>query len=146
MQDRGGVGALPAIPKRMKLPSVMVLSIIAVAILYLFNPASSAFYGKCPFFAMTGLHCPGCGTLRALHQLLHMNLAGALHMNPLTVFSIPFLGYAFVSRISNELSGKPQMQLFIPAAGIWALLAVIVVFWILRNIPAYPFSLLAPIG
>jgi hypothetical protein len=55
--------------------------------LFLFDPATSMFFGRCPFFTITGLHCPGCGTLRALHQLLHLNISAALQMNPLTVFT-----------------------------------------------------------
>ncbi|MEW5722540.1 MAG: DUF2752 domain-containing protein, partial [Thermodesulfobacteriota bacterium] len=42
--------------------------------LYLVNPAVSALYPPCPFHALTGLYCPGCGTLRGLNQLLHGHL------------------------------------------------------------------------
>ncbi len=35
-------------------------------------------------------------------------------------------------------------EVFIPANWIWMLLGVIVLFWVLRNVPAYPFTVLAP--
>jgi len=100
----------------------------------------------CPFNALAGLHCPGCGTLRAAHQLLHLHLASALGLNPLMVLSTPFLGYALLSRVMIGIRGKPLPKVFVPPAWIWALLGIIIAFWILRNIPAYPFSLLAPMG
>ena len=37
------------------------------------------------FHAMTGLWCPGCGGLRAVHDLTHGHLVTALHENALVV-------------------------------------------------------------
>ena len=132
--------------KRLK-SFAIVGSVVAISIVFfLVDPASSRLYPSCPFYLLTDLHCPGCGTLRALHQLLHLNIASAIRMNPLTVFSMPFLGYAFLSRSSSEFTGKPLPKVFVPATLIWTLLAVIIAFWVFRNIPFYPFSLLAPAG
>ena len=44
------------------------------AVLFFFNPAQSGFYPFCVFHRTTGLLCPGCGSLRALHQLLHQRI------------------------------------------------------------------------
>ena len=41
----------------------------------------------CPLRALTGLYCPGCGSTRTLHALLHGDLATAMAMNPLLVVS-----------------------------------------------------------
>src|SRR5467141_5185253 len=53
--------------------------------LFLFNPASPAnqFFPKCPFRMITGWQCPGCGSTRALYQLLHLNPIAAFKLNPL---------------------------------------------------------------
>jgi len=37
----------------------------------------------CGFRTLTGLPCPFCGGTRAAHALLHGDLAGAAHLNPL---------------------------------------------------------------
>jgi hypothetical protein len=131
-----------------KLKSVSIVgSVFAISVvLFLIDPAGSRLYPSCPFHLLTGLHCPGCGTLRALHQILHLNISAALRLNPLMVFSVPFLGYAFLSRASSDFAGRSLPKAFVPAALIWALLVVIIAFWILRNIPIHPFSLLAPSG
>lgn len=38
---------------------------------------------RCPFLALTGCPCPGCGATRALIQVAQGNLVAALHWNPL---------------------------------------------------------------
>jgi hypothetical protein len=113
-------------------------------ILFAFNPAVSVFYPPCPFHFLTGFYCPGCGTLRALHQLLHGNLLAAMKLNVLTVILVPFIGYGFVFYITAGIKSRSLPKIFIPAALIWILFGVIILFGILRNIPAEPFSFLAP--
>ena len=76
-----------------------------LATLYVVDPAGSSLYPSCPFHALTGLHCPGCGTLRGIHQLLGGHPIAALDLNPLTVLSLPFLAYALLS----ELSARAMM-------------------------------------
>src|SRR6266550_1487519 len=72
--------------------------VACVAVLYFFNPAEHGFYPSCLFYKTTGLLCPGCGTLRAVHQLLHGHIAAAFRLNALFVLSIPVLGWWLVSR------------------------------------------------
>ena len=43
---------------------------------------SPGHYPTCPFLAITGWYCPGCGSLRAVHDLLHGDLAGAVRPQP----------------------------------------------------------------
>lgn len=129
---------------RLVLVSGVVLAAFAAAALFLFDPATWPFYPLCPFHAVTGLHCPGCGSLRAAHQLLHGNFLAALDCNPLMVLALPFLGYGFVSYGVSAVRKKRLPGASVPAFWIWALLAVILVYWVLRNIPVRPFTLLAP--
>lgn len=116
----------------------------ALGFLYLFNPSTSALYPACPFLALTGCYCPGCGSLRAIHQLTRGHLAAAVGLNPLTVLSVPFLGYYLLSRAMLALREAPLRTVYVRPTFIWALLGVILAYWVLRNIPVHPFSLLAP--
>ena len=50
--------------------ALIALGFAGVAVLYTFDPRNPGTYPICPFLGLTGFHCPGCGTLRALHQLL----------------------------------------------------------------------------
>lgn len=115
------------------------LALLAVA-----DPATSGLFPPCLFHAVTGLHCPGCGTLRALHQLLHGNVALAFGLNPLAVVVLPVIAGWLLFRFGQVMTDRRAPAVIVPAFWIWALLGVIVAFWILRNVPLYPFSLLAP--
>ena len=113
------------------------------AVFFAFDPASSGFYPQCPFRALTGLDCPGCGTLRGLHQLARGDLIAALDLNPLMVLSLPFVAFSALSRAAGELRGRPVPSIFVPSAWIWMLLVAVISFFVIRNIPVYPFSWLA---
>jgi Protein of unknown function (DUF2752) len=115
-------------------------------LLRLFDPATSGLFPPCPLHALTGWYCPGCGSLRALHQLLLGNLGAAFALNPLAVLSLPFLVYGMASYGMFQIRRRYLPRWFIPASWIWTLLAAILVFAVLRNIPAFPFDLLAPGG
>jgi hypothetical protein len=45
-------------------------------------------FSVCLFKAMTGLPCPTCGSTRVLGRLVHLDLAGALAMNPLATAAL----------------------------------------------------------
>ena len=108
--------------------------LVTAALFYVFDPVITPFLPRCPLHALTGLNCPGCGSMRALHQLAHGHLSAAFALNPLAMLALPFLAYCTWRGETPRL--KPGW--------IRALLAVVVLFGILRNIPAYPFTLLAP--
>jgi hypothetical protein len=121
------------------------LGLLAVlAVLFFLDPATSSWFPPCPFHAWTGLYCPGCGTLRGLHQLLHGNLPAAFGLNPLMLLCLPFIAYGLLSELLQSISGRRLPARFVPGPCIWLLLAVILLFCVLRNVPLYPFSLLAP--
>ena len=116
----------------------------ATAMLYVLDPREPGNYPICPFLGLTGYHCPGCGTLRALHQLLHGSPLTALGYNPLTILSLPFLAYAFVAGGLRAFRAPAPAPIFIHPKLIWAMLFGIAAFWVLRNIPIQPLSILAP--
>jgi Protein of unknown function (DUF2752) len=126
------------------LAAAIVGGIAGLVFLRALDPATSGIYPPCPVYYLTGWYCPGCGSLRAIHQLLEGNLRGAWAMNPLTVMLLPFLAYGMASETFRLLRGKGLPQIFIPGAWIQVLCAVIIVFGIARNLPLYPFHLLAP--
>lgn len=119
---------------RVKTIGLGVLFLMAGAAVFAFNPEQVSVFPPCLFHRLTGWWCPGCGTTRALHQLLHGNLTAALRFNPVAICLLPLVGYLIVCGDQGVV--KPGW--------IWMLLGVAVAFGVLRNIPAYPFTLLAP--
>lgn len=125
--------------------ALMTLIICVTSIVLLkHNPATSGLYPPSPFRAFTGLYCPGCGTLRSLHQLLNGHLVTAFGLNPLMIISLPFLACSYLNYGWKAFTGKNLLNIFVPSQWIWFLLQAIIAYWIVRNIPLVPFSWLAP--
>lgn len=139
-----GPVAVASAKERMLAAASVLGAVGTLGILYLFNPGTSALYPTCPFLAVTGCYCPGCGSLRALHQITRGYLATAFGLNPLLVLSLPFVAYFFASQTSLAFRGLPLRTFFVRPLLIWALLGAVILYWIIRNVPVYPFSLLAP--
>ena len=98
---------------------------------------------KCPFYTLTHLYCPGCGSQRAVHALVHGDFSHAVSFNPLLVISLVYLIIEGVIAFANRSTATIRplyARLWTP----WIVFAIVMIFWILRNIPVYPFSLLAP--
>lgn len=112
---------------------------VAAVYLFIFEPGKSGFFLNCPFRALTGFTCPGCGSTRGLHHLLHGDLLGAFQLNPLFVIALPFMLYAFIRYSSSVIRQRPLKPNQLQAKYIWLLFVVVLSFWIFRNTPWYPF-------
>lgn len=117
---------------------------IVAGVLFLFNPSEYGFYPRCMLYRTTGLYCPGCGGLRAMHQFLHGHVLTALHYNPLAVLSLPFAAFFALQWLRCWLAGQPLPSLVLRPKWIKLLTVVVILFTILRNIPVAPFTWLAP--
>jgi len=82
---------------------VATLAVFGAAILFCFDPSGYSFFPICVFHQTTGLLCPGCGSLRALHQLLHGHLLIAFRFNPLLLLSLPVAGWYAARYLSSTL-------------------------------------------
>ena len=112
-------------------------AVAATATVALVSPEESGHYPTCPFLALTGLYCPGCGSLRTVHALAHGDLATAWDRNPLAMVLLPFLLVAWVAwglRLAGVRAWHPSR---VPAAWIWGLLVVVLVYWVARNVPGW---------
>jgi hypothetical protein len=110
----------------------------AAAAVYWLNPTANHFYPVCQFHRLTGLNCPGCGGTRALYALLHGDLATAFRDNALFVAGLPLLALRGAWFALNRWRGRPNGP-FLPARGVIPLLALVIAFGILRNLPAFAF-------
>lgn len=68
-----------------------VLGILSALAYFYFNDPEKGGHIGCPFHFLTGLLCPGCGSQRAIHDLLHLRVGEAFGHNALLVLSIPLL-------------------------------------------------------
>lgn len=77
-----------------------------IYIYYQYNPAHYTWFPKCPFRALTGLQCPGCGSQRAIHALLHGHVGEAFRQNALVPMAIPYVMIGFYLRGVSKPSEK----------------------------------------
>lgn len=113
---------------------------LVLLVLVFVDPRTAWFAPVCPLHAVTGLHCPGCGTGRALHALVHGDVARALRLNALALAAIP----VFLA-LSLRAAWRPAEPL--PRPPLWlrlALYALLGFFLVARNLPFEPFATWAP--
>jgi hypothetical protein len=121
----------PLLKKKGFLAVMLTGIVLMVWILWKNDPSKSVFFPSCPFYKLTSLYCPGCGSTRALHALLNGNMLGALNMNPLLVASLPLIVCLLFFPAMTHMRYMPHL------VGI-----VLLAYWIARNTPTC--SWLAP--
>jgi len=127
--------------------NIILMSIVAIAgsLLYFFyNPSYSNFFPRCIFHSLTNLDCPGCGSQRAIHALLNGHMVEAADFNLLVVLFLPLLVYSAIVAIANAFFNRAWKQnIFYSVAFTKIVFVVVLLFWILRNIPVSPLSWLS---
>ncbi len=119
--------------RRARGAALVAALLILPGLLFVVDPAETRLLPPCPFRLATGLYCPGCGSMRASHYLLHGDIVGALSMNPLMVCSLPVVGLLAWRRSWASRSWVP-----------WMALITLVGYGVARNIELWPFTVLAP--
>src|SRR5262245_10384073 len=120
---------------------IVIWSVLAAGAAYVFafEPGKTGLFPICMFRFLTGYQCPGCGSTRALHQILHGHFVAAFMLNPLLLIALPFLLYAFLRYTITVMRGGVPRPNALPASYIYAIFVIVVSFWIFRNTPFYPF-------
>jgi hypothetical protein len=105
------------------------------------DPNQPGHFPVCPTFALTGLYCPGCGMLRATHDLTHGDIAGAMQRNPLAPFLLAAMLALYVLWVVLRWTGRPVR--WTPGRWTpWLLVGGFVLFTVARNVPGW--TLLSP--
>lgn len=139
----------PARAGHLRAPATVAAAVAgATALVALVDPARPGRYPVCPFLALTGHYCPGCGGLRAVHALTRGDIALAADLNLLLVAALPLLLAVYLRWVVGRWRGIAARRPDGPAPGRAAYLttgvvfAVMLSFGVLRNLAA--FAVLAP--
>lgn len=115
--------------------AISVLLVAALYIFYTFDPEAQPVFPKCPFLLATGYECPGCGSQRAIHSLLHLNIGAALRYNAFMLLALP---YIFLGIYLEYFGGKKRFprveKIFFGRWSAVVVLVVIIAYWVLRNL------------
>ena len=109
-------------------------------VLYYYPPESASFYPRCWLHAMTGWNCPGCGALRAAHQMLHGHFRSAFSLNPLLFVLLPAMAWSGWACGVRRLTGREPWHPFKYSVSVWVLVGGMVAFGIARNLPLALFA------
>lgn len=125
----------------------LLLPLIVMYFYFAHYDADSGIGGQqCTLLYLTGKQCPGCGGQRSLHYLLHGDILMALRYNVLFVIGFPFLLYLYYVVLQMYIlrNEKYRNRTIVSTRFVYILLIVLLIFSILRNIPAEPFVYLSP--
>ena len=88
----------------------------------------------CPFRAVTGRLCPGCGVTRMCLALLRWDWAAAWNANPVLLMMLPILAFLGVRRavryVREDSTGGPGWE----SALLWVMIALLTVWGAARNL------------
>ena len=108
-------------------------AVVLGVVYYFVDPGESRWMPRCMFHTLTGWDCPGCGSQRMIHALLHGDLRGAWHYNAFLLLSLPALMWL----VWLELNYKRHLRLYARVHSLPVILAVclVIVAWTIgRNL------------
>jgi hypothetical protein len=144
MQSRTHEQAKSSTIERVLAALVILFGAAVVFVVTYFNPTTAGIFPVCPLYATTGLHCPGCGLTRGFHALFHGDIVGAVDFNALLPVYFFTFAYVGVSMFLVLARGRGLSYKFLNLRLVYGFLAILLVFSVARNLPYYPFTLLAP--
>ena len=104
-----------------------------LGMLLAFDPhAGIPYLPVCPFRAVTGWDCPGCGGLRASWSLIHGDTRAAWDENALIFLVIPALTLGLFLWFRAAISGRRSFRLPYPVA--WLAVVIATAWVITRNL------------
>ena len=88
----------------------------------------------CPFHAVTGLQCPGCGVTRMCLALLRLNFAAAWAANPGLLVLLPLLAALFLKMAAGYVKSGRKTPTKAESTAIWVLVGVLLAYGVVRNL------------
>ncbi|MBQ9556004.1 MAG: DUF2752 domain-containing protein [Muribaculaceae bacterium] len=120
--------------RRSLVMALVALVLLAFGFIYFaLDPSSSSLFPQCVFLSLSGYKCPGCGSQRAIHALLHGHVVEAFKFNALLLISIPWLAFCLFAETQRVRNPRLYVRLNPPLL-MWLFLALVVIWWVLRNI------------
>ena len=113
---------------------IILLMVIGVTVVYfVFDPSSAGWFPKCAIYQLTGYKCPGCGSQRMLHALLHGDVVAAFRYNAFLFLAFAYFAAVAVSQLVYHRYRRLSEVLLSPLAAYTFLVAVFL-WWALRNV------------
>ncbi len=125
--------------KRIKRLITAAILLIAAGLLYFGLNRIFGFAIPCVFHKITGFYCPGCGVTGMLTDLLQFDFLGAFEHNQVLFVSLPIIIYLLVKLCIGYIKNGSLVLGKVDNCIVYVLIAVLVIFGILRNIPCFSY-------
>lgn len=113
---------------------IILLMVIGVAVVYfVFDPSSTGWFPKCAIYQLTGYKCPGCGSQRMLHALLHADLTTAFRYNAFLLTLFPVLLVLLLWSGWQKWMSRKWADFTVNAL-VFLFLLTTILWWALRNV------------
>ena len=113
---------------------IVVLCILLVGTIYFFvDPMKHSVLPKCIVYTLTGYKCPGCGSQRMLHAIMHGDFIGAFKANAFLFCMLPFLaGYCYLEIYHDK--HERFYDFFTTGKVVGAILVLVAIWTVVRNL------------
>lgn len=119
---------------------VVIVFFVWIAVLLIYGKINLP---ECTFYKQTGFYCAGCGGTRAFFLLLQGRFLESLRFNSLCSVIFGAFFYIVLEQILRKTRFAVPPLRITPRIGVVAV-GILVLYMVLRNIPVYPWVLLAP--
>lgn len=112
---------------------LVIIAVVLAATYYFFDPAEVKWMPRCIWKVATGTDCPGCGSQRMAHALMHGDIAGAWKANAYALCMLPLIGVLLVAELFRNRHPRFYRRLHSPSV-IWGLAVSVFIWWVGRNL------------
>lgn len=120
--------------KRIVWAVAFAVMLAMLGVVYFFiDPMEVKWMPRCIWKVATGTDCPGCGSQRMAHALMHGDFRAAWQANAYAFCMLPLIGGMIWLEFSRERHPRLYRIVHTPAV-IWVLVASVLVWWVVRNL------------
>lgn len=123
--------------------AVAAVAVGGCAAIWLANPTvPGGILPVCPTKLLLGIDCPGCGSLRMIYSLLHLDLVAAARFNALGLVAMVLLLWAYAAWTYGRLAGRRVRSWQHLRWSAPTLLVLTLAWFVVRNLEFGPFAAL----
>lgn len=112
----------------------LAFAVLAVVVFAIWGDRLTHLPGKCLFYGVTGLYCPGCGGTRSFDALIHGHLVRSFLQNPFVPYTFIVYIVFMINTVLVKHTKKLGFQGFPATILIYVGIGILLTQCIVRNV------------